>query len=403
MNWFVFMKGGIDMMEYRPILWLMGGLDPLGASGVSLDLRIVAQRPVHPCVLVTRLTVQTLTSFDGDQQAVNPLFLAQCISLKAAHPPRAVKLGMLGTEAQWDQLLEVLSGLDCPLVFDPIISTSSGTKVLSDDLLHKVIRDLLPKVSLVTPNLREAELLVGFKISTEHDFVRAAKKMGSYGVQAVFIKGGHWVPDGEADEIRGFYWDGQQGFWLITKRQPHSCRGTGCALSSLIAAELCHGTSMIDSLVIGQRQLDLAYRRAYHPKNLHGALPRLLPTPRGDEFCLAHRMIPYQYGQRERVEFPKVGGGLGSVDDALGFYPIVPSFEWVRRLGDLGVKTIQLRVKHMETTQLEQVIKQSVAYAQTKGVRLFINDYWFLAVKYQAYGVHLGQEDLAALDYSQLL
>jgi hydroxymethylpyrimidine kinase/phosphomethylpyrimidine kinase len=164
------------MVEYRPTLWIMGGLDPLGASGVSLDLRMVAQRPVHSCVFVTRLTVQTFTTFEEGLQADNSLFLAQCLSLKYATPPQALKLGMLGSEAQWEQLLEALSGLECPLVFDPIISTSSGNKILNNSHLSKVIRDLLPKVSLITPNLWEAELLVGFKIATDNDFVEAAKK-----------------------------------------------------------------------------------------------------------------------------------------------------------------------------------------------------------------------------------
>lgn len=86
----------------------------------------------------------------------------------------------------------------------------------------------------------------------------------------------------------------------------------------------------------------------------------------------------------------------------LGLYPVVDSLEWIRRLFKAGVTTIQLRIKDPLTSNLEQDIKQTIILGRQYQARLFINDYWQLALKYGAYGVHLGQEDINLADLNQL-
>ncbi len=85
-------------------------------------------------------------------------------------------------------------------------------------------------------------------------------------------------------------------------------------------------------------------------------------------------------------------------DGSLGLYPVVDSVEWIERLLPLGIETIQLRVKDRTPDELEQQIARAVALSRQHGARLFINDYWQLAIKHGAYGVHLGQEDLDCAD-----
>ena len=84
--------------------------------------------------------------------------------------------------------------------------------------------------------------------------------------------------------------------------------------------------------------------------------------------------------------------------DNIGLYPVVDSSSWVKKLASYGVKTIQLRIKDLPDQIIEEEIKQSIQIASQYQIRLFINDYWLLAIKYHAYGVHLGQEDLITAD-----
>lgn len=91
-----------------------------------------------------------------------------------------------------------------------------------------------------------------------------------------------------------------------------------------------------------------------------------------------------------------------SVPFHLGLYPVVDSVEWIARLLDAGVKTLQLRVKDLPDEQVEPAIIQAITLGRQHNARLFINDYWRLAVKHQAYGVHLGQEDLDTADLAAI-
>ncbi|MEH0834681.1 thiamine phosphate synthase [Pectobacterium cacticida] len=89
-------------------------------------------------------------------------------------------------------------------------------------------------------------------------------------------------------------------------------------------------------------------------------------------------------------------------EQRLGLYPVVDSVEWIERLLRVGVKTIQLRIKDLPDEQVEDDIVQAIALGRHYQARLFINDYWQLAIKHQAYGIHLGQEDLDTADLAAI-
>src|SRR5690606_21460077 len=88
--------------------------------------------------------------------------------------------------------------------------------------------------------------------------------------------------------------------------------------------------------------------------------------------------------------------------DYIGVYPIVPSFEWLRRIVSISkIKYTQLRIKNLDSN-IEEEIEKSIIFARENGIRLFINDYWELAIKYKAYGVHLGQSDILTADIDRI-
>lgn len=93
---------------------------------------------------------------------------------------------------------------------------------------------------------------------------------------------------------------------------------------------------------------------------------------------------------------------FAKTDHRLGLYPVVDSVDWIARLLDWGVSTLQLRIKDPQATDLEQQIQQSIELGRRYQARLFINDYWQLAIKHGAYGVHLGQEDIQTADLDAL-
>jgi hydroxymethylpyrimidine kinase/phosphomethylpyrimidine kinase/thiamine-phosphate diphosphorylase len=387
--------------------------------------------------------VQTLKSFSQTKTIDNPAFKDQLNSLQISCPPRSIKIGMLGNRSQGEDLLQCLNSLENPpkhTVFDPILATSSGAVTCKGELWTFIKHDLLPRTTLLTPNRDEAAALVGFPLDSTAATLRAAEELLKLGTQSVFIKGGHgYLPGTSRHSIWSFYQDYKTRFWLSSARLPYPCRGTGCALSTLIAAELCGGSSSEDAVVSGQWLLEQAYSRAYQvtspeyradPSEKSGAAspPKLLPLPMEHSSSHPTTAKPWpkvprlftKIGDKQHIdknlrEFPRLAPG------DLGFYPIAPSLKWLYQLASWGVKTIQLRIKTpldlealmdqsdgepserlSPAVTLEKMIEVACAFAAARKLNLYINDHWRLAIKYQAYGVHLGQEDLDDADLDSI-
>jgi hydroxymethylpyrimidine kinase/phosphomethylpyrimidine kinase/thiamine-phosphate diphosphorylase len=188
--------------------------------------------------------------------------------------------------------------------------------------------------------------------------------------------------------------DHERHFWLSSRRiDTLNTRGTGCTLASAIASALALGYSLYDSVVIGKMAINQALRLGYGIETDQGPVAmQSFPDRQIDLPCLTKQAdFPL-----ELYDFPPCN------EPKLGLYPVVDRASWIPRLADQGVTTIQLRVKDLTGAQLENEIKSAIQLAQQYHCRLFINDYWQLAIQYQAYGVHLGQEDLDSADISAI-
>jgi hydroxymethylpyrimidine kinase/phosphomethylpyrimidine kinase/thiamine-phosphate diphosphorylase len=156
---------------------------------------------------------------------------------------------------------------------------------------------------------------------------------------------------------------------------------------------LAQGYEIADALVIAKAYVNQGLRLAPQLGAGHGPLAHVgWPETERDLPWLTHTA---EEGIR-RPQFPDCG------DSPLGFYPIVPNTEWLERILPLGVATVQLRIKNKQGAALEREIADAIACARRYGARLFVNDYWQLALKHGAYGVHLGQEDLETADIAAL-
>lgn len=370
----------------RPIVWTIAGSDSGGGAGIQADLKSMNALGAHGCSVITALTAQNTQGVAQIEYPSSPMLRAQLDALQSDLPPIAVKLGMLGDTEGIQTVAESLKLLNAFVVCDPVMVSTSGDDLLGQNAIQALKAKLLPQVHLLTPNLHEAETLTGLRISSNETIVQAAERLLAMGVRSVLIKGGHFQGPFSQD-----YWtDGKTQAWLTSPRMETThTHGTGCTLSAAITAAVGLGFQELDAIVIAKAYVNQGLRLS--PRLGQGCGPLAhLGWPE------THEDMPWitrtAEAGRNRLAFPDCGPA------PLGFYPIVNRFEWLEKLLPLGVSTVQLRIKDLEGEALEREIAQASAYAREFNCRLFINDYWQLALKYGAYGVHLGQEDLETAD-----
>ena len=281
-----------DTPSKRPCMWLMSGLDPWAASGMALDIRMTANFQVHVCPVVTSITVQDLRMFDARCVEDNPLLREQLQILYETTMPRSAKIGMLGSMKVMDVVLDFLPAVALgTVILDPLTHTSSGYEILVPRARDRLKQDFFPHILLLTPNTVEAQFLTGIPIDSLDQIQRAADRLLKMGCRAVLIKGGH-SPTLSAgpDKLASYYADHKQGFWIDSPKRPYECRGTGCGLSSLIAALMAQNLELgasweqilPEAILEAYRYLDSSYQRAYivaQGREEYDVHPRLLPAP----------------------------------------------------------------------------------------------------------------------------
>ncbi|BFM05937.1 thiamine phosphate synthase [Halioxenophilus aromaticivorans] len=383
---------------YWPALLTISASDSAGLAGNQMDQRCAAAMGVHACSAITATTAQNSDAFLATN-AVSSEALVSQIKAALVLKPRAVKIGLLASVEQITAVAHCLRGLDCPIIFDPVLATTSGKVNYSAQMLAAMHSELLPLVDVLTVNIPEVEQLLGFRLGRGGVVVAACKLQLalSQGASArdasalpwVVIKGGHLLGDYASDYCRGA---GLQFSLCHAKVGTQNTRGTGCALSTFIASAKALGYETRDALVIAKMAMQAGLKNAAGVDTSVGCL-------RPTEFPQSHwpKLIDHRLSQAMPSQpFATCVGGNQA--ETLGLYPIVDSSEWLKRLLPLGITTAQLRVKHLQGQALKQEIQTAVALAKHYRCRLFINDYWQEAIAAGAYGVHLGQEDIASAD-----
>ena len=219
----------------------IAGSDSCGGAGIQADLKTMTMNGVYAMSAITALTAQNTTGVRDIMEA-SPRFLEE--QLDAVFEdiyPDAVKIGMVSSSA----LIRVIAGKlrqyeARNIVVDPVMVATSGARLIQDDAIHTLTKELLPLATVVTPNVPEAEILSGMEIHTREDMEAAARKIGDGFGCAVLLKGGHSVND--ANDL--LYARGSCR-WFEGKRIDNpNTHGTGCTLSSAIAANLAKGFAL---------------------------------------------------------------------------------------------------------------------------------------------------------------
>ncbi len=216
----------------------IAGSDCSGGAGIQADMKTMIMNGVYSMSVITALTAQNTMGVKGIME-VSPEFLG--IQLDAIFEdifPEAVKIGMMASGELVRVIAEKLRHYNAKnIVVDPVMVATSGSKLMAEDALTILKEDLLPLATLVTPNIPEAEVLTEMEIQTKEDMEEAAKKIGAMCGCAVLCKGGHSIHD--ANDL--LYVNGKF-HWFSGKRIDNpNTHGTGCTLSSAIAANLAKG------------------------------------------------------------------------------------------------------------------------------------------------------------------
>ena len=223
----------------------IAGSDCSGGAGIQADLKTMTMNGVFAMSAVTALTAQNTTGVSGIME-VTPEFLSlQVDAVFEDIRPDAVKVGMVSSVGLIETIGERLRFYRAEnIVVDPVMVATSGAQLISPDAIESLKKELLPMATVLTPNIPEAEILSGMKITDEDDMLAAARTISeSYGC-AVLCKGGHRVND--ANDL--LYADGNARWFHGRRIDNPNTHGTGCTLSSAIAANLAKGYDLPTSV-----------------------------------------------------------------------------------------------------------------------------------------------------------
>lgn len=224
----------------------IAGSDSSGGAGIQADIKTMTCNGVYAMSAITALTAQNTTGVQGLFE-VTPEFLAlQISSVFDDIRPDAVKIGMVSSPALIDVIAERLVHYKAEnIVVDPVMVATSGAKLISDGAVEKLKTKLLPLAVLVTPNIPEAEILAEMQIKSAAEMEKAAKAIAQKYGCSVLLKGGH-----STNDANDFLFDKSgNSLWFNGKRIDNpNTHGTGCTLSSAIAANLAKGCTLEQSV-----------------------------------------------------------------------------------------------------------------------------------------------------------
>lgn len=223
----------------------IAGSDCSGGAGIQADLKTMTMNGVYAMSAITALTAQNTTGVRGVQE-VTPDFLVQQIDAVFEDiRPDAVKIGMVSSGDLIKVISERLSKYNAEnIVLDTVMVATSGARLISEDAIDTLKEHLIPLATLITPNIPEAQVLADMTIHSEDDMLCAAEKIGKEYSCAVLLKGGHSIND--ANDL--LYRDGSYKWFKGKRIDNPNTHGTGCTLSSAIAANLAKGCDLDTSV-----------------------------------------------------------------------------------------------------------------------------------------------------------
>jgi len=229
-----------------PAVLSIAGSDSGGGAGIQADLKAFARCGVHGMTAIAALTAQNTVAVTGIHPVPGAFIVEQVRAVADDIGVDAVKIGMLGTADTVRAVCEALELLDpaTPVVLDPVMVAESGAVLLDERARAAIVEELLPRVTVITPNVPEARVLAG----AEDDLEALARRLHARGPAAVVITGGH------REDATDLFFDGDAFEQIPGERHPDgAAHGSGCTHSSALAAHLALGHSALEAARAARR------------------------------------------------------------------------------------------------------------------------------------------------------
>jgi hydroxymethylpyrimidine kinase/phosphomethylpyrimidine kinase len=251
-----------------PLVLSIAGSDPSGGAGIQADLKTMSALGCYGMAVITALTAQNTRAVTGVHEVPADFVAQQIDAIFADITPDAVKTGMLANAA----IIEVVAAKAQEhgfrnLVVDTVMVAKSGDRLLREDAVAAMREKLLPLAHVLTPNLPEAEDLLGGELTTDDTVREGARELHAMGAANVVMKGGHR----DGDTVVDLLFDGERFHEFSGPRvQTTSTHGTGCTFASAIASHLARGETVVDAVMKARAYLQMAIERAYPVGGGHG-------------------------------------------------------------------------------------------------------------------------------------
>lgn len=387
-------NNGRTMKRYVTALTIAGS-DPSGGAGMQADLKTFSALGVYGATAITAVTVQNTQSVKYVHKLPPQVVYDQIAAVMEDVTVDAVKIGMVNDAETLDAIVRALTAYRPKfLVVDPVMVSTSGCALMQPDALAIMKERLLPMADLVTPNLPEAWTLAGTDTSVDD----AAQSILRLGVKALLIKGGHAEGKTKTDYLYIYKGEGVKRveFTAETIDTPNT-HGTGCTLSSAIAALLARGNGLEDAVRQAKEYLTEALKAGagVHVGCGHGPVCHFVKhtSKQADKQTSGFRII---------TEGKSNGLVCSSARDLSAvrlqfithFTDKYSYYDSAMMALEGGCRWIQLRMKDACEDEIERVARLILPECRCKGAVFVIDDHVELALRVGADGVHLGKNDM---------
>lgn len=367
----------------------IAGSDPSGGAGIQADLRTISALGAVGLSALSALTVQNSHGVKEVHPVCAELLAAQIEALFSDAAVDAVKIGMLGAAAQVETVAAALDRYrPVFVVIDPVLASTGGVPLLSDAGMRALIDRLLPRVTVITPNVPELARLTGMPVESEEERIRAGRMLIARGAAAVLIKGGHLIGNPTDLLIVG---DGAPRRFDADRFDTPHTHGTGCLFASALAALLARGHSIEQAVGEAKRVLTAALRFPTRPGAGIGYPDALRAVREGAAMSVETHV------QRLR----QLRGIYVLTDSDLR--PDRSAFDMIHTAAAGGASTVQLREKRLSTPDLIDLAKSCRELARELGLLFIVNDRVDVAMACDADGVHLGPDDMHPADARRMM
>jgi len=258
-------------LKLKSKILVIAGSDSSGGAGIQADIKTITSLGSYAMTAITAITSQNTTGVLSISKVPINEIKRQIEFTSKDIRPDAIKIGMLHSKKVIETVINSLKKIKVKkIILDPVMVAKGGTKLVDDKSIEIIKTKLMNRVSLITPNIPEAEILAKIKIKTTDDMIIAGKKLLSFGAKNVLIKGGHL----KAKYVYDLYLNkGEKEFFKSKKIKTKNTHGTGCTLSSAITTFLSCGKPLKKSCELGIKYVNQAigsnpnYGKGYGPIN----------------------------------------------------------------------------------------------------------------------------------------